>query len=216
MLTEEFFEEVTETLFYGSLPDFQKQPLIDQYEEFVRRGWGDIRKLAYVMATTYWETGRYKYNEEINKGAGRDYGVPLLMIRGKKEKFHGRGWVQLTWLRNYAIMSVEATHAFGRPIDLVNNPNLVFEDGDINAFVTFEGMERGLFTGKSLSDYINESGADYHQARRVINGVDKAAKIASIAESFEHALRNVPVDGETEDEPKEKDRKPFRFRPRSK
>ena len=189
----EFFEEVTETLFYGSLPDFQKIPLVMMIEEFDRRGWTDKRKLAYIMATTYHETNRFKASSEYGKGKGRDYGEPLLMIRGVKKAFYGRGWVQLTWLQNYAKLSVAATMALGRPIDLVNDPDKVFEDDEVNAFITFEGMSTGLFTGKKLGDYIGNGKCDYTNARRVINGTDRAADIAEVAKKFESALEHVDL-----------------------
>ena len=39
-------------------------------------------QLAYVLATAFWESGRFKHREEIGKGASRDYGESLLLIRG--------------------------------------------------------------------------------------------------------------------------------------
>lgn len=190
---DDFFDEVTETLFYGSLPDFQKVPLVMMIEEFERRGWKDKKKLAYIMATTYHETNRYKASSEYGKGKGRDYGAPLLTIRGRTEAYYGRGWVQLTWLRNYAKLSVAATHALGKEVDLVNDPDRVFEDDEINAFITFEGMSTGLFTGKKLSDYIGGGKADYINARRIINGTDRASDIAEVAKKFESALEHLDL-----------------------
>lgn len=43
---------------------------------------------------------------EIGEGRGRDYGQPCLLIRGQTAVYFGRGFVQLTWLANYARMSV--------------------------------------------------------------------------------------------------------------
>ena len=50
-------------------------------------------------------------------------------------------------------------------------------------------MRKGLFTGKKLSDYISRSGCDYKQARRIINGVDRASLIADYAVTLEDVLR---------------------------
>lgn len=208
MLTDEFFEEVTEELFYGTLPEFQKTPLEKLYDEASKRGLSK-EQLAYMYATTYWETDRYKTNHEYGYGNGRPYGEPTLLIRGRGEKYYGRGLVQLTWLTNYAKMSVAATLHFEKEIDLVNDPNLLIRDWDINAFVAFEGALQGIFTGKKLGDYINDSKCDYINARRVINGTDKAAKIAAIAEKFENALRDVDMNGVKNGRSEEK---PFRFR----
>ena len=50
-------------------------------------------------------------------------------------------------------------------------------------------MEGGEFTGKALKDYIRTgSFAEYVNARRIINGTDKAQKIARYAEAFAKAL----------------------------
>jgi hypothetical protein len=50
------------------------------------------------------------------------------------------------------------------------------------------GMEKGLYTGKKLSDYINQSRCDYVQSRRIINGMDRAKLIADYAVFFETIL----------------------------
>ncbi len=42
-------------------------------------------------------------------------------------------------------------------------------------------MLKGSFTGKKLSDYINKSSDHFVEARRIINGNDKAFEIAKIA-----------------------------------
>ncbi|MBT0647223.1 hypothetical protein KJJ93_29975, partial [Escherichia coli] len=51
-------------------------------------------------------------------------------------------------------------------------------------------MEEGWFTGKRLIDYINDQIKDYYNARRIINGTDKADEIKQIAEEFEHILKS--------------------------
>jgi hypothetical protein len=54
----------------------------------------------------------------------------------------------------------------------------------------FDGMEEGWFTGKSLSDYFNESVDDPYNARRVINGTDRATEIAEYHKHFLTAIRS--------------------------
>ena len=57
-------------------------------------------------------------------------------------------------------------------------------------------MIAGWFTGKRLRDYIwgvpgcenDYAWANYREARRIINGTDKAAEIAAIAADYERAL----------------------------
>jgi len=61
------------------------------------------------------------------------------------------------------------------------------------ARVLVEGMRRGTFTGRKLSDYVNASGTDYRRARRVVNGNDRDVEIAKMAQRFERSL--VPASG---------------------
>jgi hypothetical protein len=51
------------------------------------------------------------------------------------------------------------------------------------------GMRQGSFTGVGLSKYINADKCDYVNARRIINGTDKAQTIAGYATKFESILR---------------------------
>ena len=54
------------------------------------------------------------------------------------------------------------------------------------------GMEEGWFTGKKLADYLPALGTasleQFQQARRIINGTDKAPEIAKIAATFQSGL----------------------------
>jgi len=89
-------------------------------------------------------------------------------------KYCGRGLVQLTWKSNYA----KYGEIMG--IDLVNNPNLAL-DMKHAVFILVHGMKYGTFTGKKLDDYINGNGTNFLLARKIINGGDKANKIALLA-----------------------------------
>ena len=51
------------------------------------------------------------------------------------------------------------------------------------------GSEEGIFTGLSLSNYINDRKIDYVNARRVINGTDRASTIANYAEKIAKCLK---------------------------
>jgi hypothetical protein len=62
--------------------------------------------------------------------------------------------------------------------------------------VMFHGMKNGWFTGKKFNDYIDnidesdtEDYREYVQARRIINGTDKAELIATYALTMEAALK---------------------------
>ena len=87
----------------------------------------------------------------------------------------------------------EAMQAYRRMGELLKtpleqNPDLAMRH-DVAAGILFEGMlragsGRGDFTGKSLEDYFNDKTTDWFNARRIINGTDKAAEIAAIAKQF--------------------------------
>jgi hypothetical protein len=48
----------------------------------------------------------------------------------------------------------------------------------------YGGMIGGWFTGKKLSDYLGNGKVDFVNARRIINGLDRADDIAGYANSF--------------------------------
>lgn len=50
-------------------------------------------------------------------------------------------------------------------------------------------MIEGWFTGRKLDHYFLDSKIDYVNARRIINGFDRAKDIAKYADYFEKALR---------------------------
>jgi predicted chitinase len=125
--------------------------------------------------------------EEVGKGEKHLYGEQIALFSNKKAAFYGRGFIQITWVGNYARMSV----ILG--VDFVNNPELA-ADPKHAADIMWEGMIRGLFTGKSLADYISEGSVDYKGARRIVNGTDKDDLIAEYAAIFEKALRSVKGD----------------------
>lgn len=68
-------------------------------------------------------------------------------------------------------------------IDLVNNPVLALTP-DISAQILVYGMMKGSFTTAPLSRYINSSKVDFINARRVVNGLDKASEIAENANNI--------------------------------
>lgn len=140
---------------------------------------GDTRWLAYMLATAKWETAHTMQPiAEYGRGKGRKYGE---VDPGSGQVFYGRGYVQLTWRRNYG----RAGSALG--VDFINNPDLVMRP-DYAARIMMEGMAEGWFTGKKLADYINPKACDWKGARRIINGTDKAAEIAGLARGFHECI----------------------------
>ena len=156
---------------------------------------------AYILATIWHETATTMQPiAEYGKGKGRIYGT---WYRNSKDQlytfkdgskttaylsddypylYYGRGYVQLTWWANYD----KASNKLG--YDYTQNPDLVMKKEHAVKIILL-GMKEGWFTGRKLSDYINQSKKDYLNARRIINGMDKASLIAGYAETFEKALR---------------------------
>jgi hypothetical protein len=99
--------------------------------------------------------------------------------------YFGRGYVQLTWWNNYAASSVR----LGRGLAFLLDPELVKQPA-----TAYEIMSRGMRLGegfantKKFSMYFNGSNTDYVEARRMVNGTDKASEIAGVAEKFEAIL----------------------------
>lgn len=151
--------------------------ILDAWE--ARPDFTDRRWLAYMLATTKHETAHTMQPvEEIGKGKGLAYGIADAQTG---QTYYGRGYVQLTWKTNYAKMAA-LTGA-----DLVNHPELALEP-KLAALIMFEGMKGGLFTGVGLPRYFDHDTDEPVNARRVINGIDKAAEIAAIHRDFLAAL----------------------------
>lgn len=169
---------------HGTDADFRALlALIDQDKDVT-----DPRWAAYMLATAQWETARtFRAVEEIDRGAGRSYGDPVtVVIDGKSytNTYYGRGLVQLTWRGNYATMS----HALGMGNLLVTNPEKALELPTAYEIMSF-GMRHGSFTGVGLDHFIHDDVADYASARKIINGIDHAATIATVARRFEELLK---------------------------
>lgn len=127
-------------------------------------------QIAYILATVDHETNgtmlpvkeAYWLSEEWRSKNLRYY------------PYYGRGYVQITWKENYEKFS----KILG--VDMVKNLDLALEP--IHALeILIYGFKNGTFTGLKLEDFINKSKTDYKNARKCINGLDKADHIANIA-----------------------------------
>jgi hypothetical protein len=189
---KQFFFNIRQTIFKNGL----KQPQVEGIETVLNRweaqGFADQRWLAYMLATVYHETSKTMQPiEEYGKGKGYRYGKKIkrsgIPYTLPDKIYYGRGYVQLTWFENYETMG----RLLG--VDLLNDPDLALHP----AFATdimFEGMTKGNshfgdFTGKSLENYFNETKEDWVNARRIINGTDKADLIAGYGKKFYNALK---------------------------
>ena len=157
--------------------------------------------VPYILATVYHETaGTFSAIEEYGKGSQYKYGKVFTGKNGLKfgvanskgdpysyskypHLYYGRGLVQLTWFDNYKKYS----EILGQ--DILNKPELAC-DIRIATDIMLHGMLNGGFTGMSLSKSIkNPSLSDYIQARKIINGSDKAELIANYALKILDCLR---------------------------
>lgn len=182
--------DIVRPLFGGKLSQAQIDGINHIVEMWGRHGDGDKRKLAYLLATTAWETAytmqpiherggktyftKYDPDTKIGKTLGNT-------MPGDGYKFRGRGYVQLTGKRNYN----KAGKAVG--LDLVKEPDLALMP-EASARILINGAMEGWFTGRKLADYITPDHCDYLGCRKIINGTDKADQIAALAMMFEKAL----------------------------
>ncbi|WP_378347352.1 hypothetical protein [Acinetobacter baumannii] len=159
---------------------------------------------AYALATVFHETGVVKGGKLVRTMApveeqGSDkylskYDTGKLAtalgntqaLDGDGQKYKGRGYVQLTGTRNYALFSKLLN------IDLLGKPELAM-DPEVAAKIMTHGMLNGSFTGvgfrrkRPVGRYDKSK---YVAARAIINGTDRAADIAGYAMIFEEALRS--------------------------
>jgi len=169
-------------LFGGELSQQQVDALNAILAAWDQYGDDDIRHLAYILATSKHETRNYDFMREIwgptpaQKGyeGRKDLGNT---VKGDGKRFMGRGFVQITGRRNYADWSKRLG------LDLLSKPSLA-EGYEVAARIIVEGMLKGTFTGKKLADYPH----DFVEARRVVNGTDRAVMIAGYAYQFQTAL----------------------------
>lgn len=141
--------------------------------------------VAYILATVKHETG--ETFAPIKEWGGDERAERLywgkVSVRkalgntqpGDGAKYLGRGYCQITGRGNYTKFAALLN------VDLINKPELAM-DPDVAYEILVRGMVWGMFTGKKLTTYINEKVTDFVQARRVVNGVDCATKIAKLAE----------------------------------
>lgn len=145
---------------------------------------------AYVLATC-WHESAHLIRPIYERGA-RDYfnkyepGTRIGDMLGNVNAgdgylYRGRGYVQLTGRANYA----KAGAKLG--LDLIRLPDLALIPANA-AQILVVGMLEGWFTGKSLSSYITLSSSDFVNARRIINGMDRADLIAGYAKEYDALL----------------------------
>ena len=141
--------------------------------ECVAQGIGLNTQIAYVFATVARETA-HKF-QPVKEA----FWLPESW-REKNFKYfpyYGRGYVQLTWKTNYA----KYQKILG--IDLVGNPDLAMVP-ETSLFILVHGFRTGGFSGHKITEYINANQTDFLHCRHCINGMDHAAEIAEMAQTY--------------------------------
>jgi putative chitinase len=192
-----FYDSIRPELFSGSIKQSQVDGMDAILNEWDRQQLTDLRWLAYILATTYHETAKTMQPiEEFGKGKNRDYGKKLKMGGGPGKRvpystpdkiYYGRGHTQNTWYENYQGLTKAAAKQ-GKGWDFLNNPELLLQM-EPSIWATFFAMQAGLYTGKKLSSFFNETTEDWTNARKIINGLDLAPTIAGYARRFYDALK---------------------------
>ena len=189
-----FYASVRAHLFAGKLTHDQVVGMDAILKAFADYDVTDKRHQAYMLATAYHETSRTM--QPIKEYGGYNYFMRMYDVTGERPslakangnttkgdgaKYCGRGYVQLTWKNNYKRAGVYLG------IDLVASPDLALLP-EHAAQIMCIGMNEGWFTGKKLGDYFTAQKTDWINARRIINGKDKADLIATYAVKFLTAL----------------------------
>ncbi len=160
----------------------------------------DIRWAAYMLATVKHECdnkyqpiresgkGNY-YSEKKKKQIVHEYSKVIKVLdpvtRNTNENvYYGRGYVQLTWERNYKKLGIALN--LGNKLHI--KPDLVL-DKEIAYKIMSYGMRNASFTKYSLKNFIVGSYTDYVGARKIINGTDKDQLIAEYAKKLELLLK---------------------------
>jgi len=129
-------------------------------------------QVAYLLGTVWHES---RFISQVERRATQGTRVFDMQEKYWHTGYFGRGFIQLTWKRNYELFS----RLLG--VDLVGNPSLALKE-DIAAKVAVIGMRDGLFTGKKLSDYFKEGRRPlWLEARRIVNDMFHAAEVADAA-----------------------------------
>ena len=194
-----FFDAVRRSPFGGRLAQGQVAGM-----EAILDGWertdagSDIRWLAYMLATAFHETAATmqpvretlaptdaaaasRLESAWQRGRLGAVKTPYWRADAEGKYWLGRGLVQLTHKANYERMSRKTG------IDLVADPARAM-DTDVAVAILLAGMTGGLFTGKRLEDYFSAGRADWTNARRIINGLERAAQVAALGRGFQTAL----------------------------
>lgn len=194
------FDEIRGKLFPDGLQQHQVEgieAILDEWEK--KYSGNDDRWLAYILATAFHESAHTMQpvretlaSSDAQASARLENAWDAGKLSWVSEPYwrpdsaglawFGRGLVQITFEKNYKKLG----KAIGNAL-LGTKPSEALKM-DVALDVMFVGMEQGLFTGKKLADYFHGDVQDWINARRIVNGLDRAEKIAGYAKAFYAAI----------------------------
>lgn len=194
-----FFQVISESLFPNGLRQSQvdgAEAILDAWES--AHADKDDRWLAYILATAYHESAHTMQAVRETLANSDDQAISRLETAWNAGKlpwvktpywrkdedgrsWYGRGLVQLTHKKNYAALGERLG------VDLVADPDLAL-DPDIAVKIIIAGMIEGLFTSRKLKEFFDGDTDDWPGARRIINGLESADKLAGHGRAFYKAL----------------------------
>lgn len=165
----------------------EKEAVEYLFNTFISERYSDLRLLAYALATVRIECGSnmvpvregFKATDaqaraHVNR-YGRAYAKAYPIAGGGDAVYYGRGYVQLTWRKNYLQEGIE------------DNPDKALEP-EWAAQLLFKGLLDGRWNGQGhgLMYYLDRN--DTYNARRTVNVTNKADIVADWYKDFLETL----------------------------
>ena len=194
------YDEIRNKLFPDGLEQHQvdgTEAILDKWEG--KHAGDDDRWLAYILATAFHESAHTMQPVRETLASSDSQAVarldsawhggklswvskPYWQPDAKGLSWFGRGLIQITHKSNYQKLAT----AIGNP-KLATDPDEALKM-DVAIDIMFTGMMDGLFTGKKLAQYFDKNSDDWVNARRIVNGLDRADKIASYGRAYYAAI----------------------------
>ncbi len=210
-----FFSKIRVSLFGGKLTTSQVSNIEHILKAFNEVGDGREKTLAYALATAYHEVGSNM--TPVREGfasTDKEARAKVLKLRRAyanpippyNHVYYGRGYVQLTWAKNYQASIKDAG------IDIFRYPDEVLKP-EIGAKLLILGLQDGRWNGrgKGISFYLPDNGPDDKMnARRTVNITDRWSTIAGYYDKFLEAIRSAggiseKEEGIVEEKPKDEE-----------
>lgn len=188
----------TNTMFGTSLSQKQVDGIEALLDACLIHAISNTHHVANILAQVYHETGARMYPVRETFATSDKQAIQRLEAAWKagklswvktpywREGWYGRGFIQLTHEDNYRKLGREIG------VDLTAKPELAL-DLKISADIAVVGMQRGMFTGKKLYDYVFPADLDNPpktNPRRIVNGQDGTdKKVAGYHRAFFAAIQ---------------------------